>query len=98
MKRLAAVAVMVAWFATLAGAQRGGSHGGFSGSHGGASAPPAGFLGPTGPVMHSAPVMHNAPVFHSSPSFNGMQHPAPLRFAGPSQYGPRTFPYSAGSP
>jgi hypothetical protein len=84
MKRLAAVVVMVAWLAASAGAQRGGSYGGFSGSHtgssgshGGFSAPPAGFVG------------------HSSPSFHGgMQASAPPRFAGPSRYTTGTTPYS----
>jgi len=84
MKRLAAIAVMVACFVMAAGAQRGGSHGGFSGSHGGSSgshgsfsAPPASFVG------------HSAPGFHE-----GMQAPAPPRFAGPGRYTGMT-PYSA---
>jgi hypothetical protein len=93
MKRLAAVAVMVAWFAMAAGAQRGGSHGGFSshagtsGSHGGFSAPPAGFSG------------HSAPGFHGAPTFNGgIPHPAPPRFVGGSRYAPGTIPYSVRGP
>jgi hypothetical protein len=84
MKRLAAVAVMVAWFAMAAGAQRGGvrggasaSPGGFSGSHGGFSAPQAGFSS------------HSAPIFHG-----GMQAPVSPRVAGPSRYTTMT-PYSA---
>jgi len=86
MKRVAAVAVMVAWFAMAAGAQRGGSHGGFSGSHGGSSsshggfssAPPAGFSGHAGPSFHG-----------------GLSAPAPLRFAAPPRNTPGMTPYSA---
>jgi hypothetical protein len=85
MKRLAAIAVMVAWFAIVASAQRGGSHGGgFSGSHGGSSSPHGGFSAP--PAGFSG---------HSAPSFHGMQAAAPPRFAGPSHYTTSTTPYSA---
>ena len=94
MKRLAAVTVMIAWFATAGSAQRGGSHGSFSGSHAGSSgshgsfsAPPAGFAG------------HSTPGFHSNPGFQGgNQRPAPLRFSGGVRYTPDTIPYSDHGP
>jgi hypothetical protein len=90
MKRLAAVAVIVAWFGLTwfgltAGAQRGTAHGGFSGSHGGSAS-------------HSAPGFHGGfsgshgfsgprtglPI-HSVPFHGGINSPG--RFASPPRYG-----------
>src|SRR5215472_2243123 len=82
MKRLAAIAVLVAMSALPACSQHGGgSHGGFSGSHsGGFAAPHAGFSGGRGGF--------------SAPSFRGgsgaFVRSGPPRFSGgPS--GPRNF-------
>ena len=94
MKRLAAVAVMVAWFCCGgAFAQRGGSHGGFSGSHGG-------FAGPVGGFSRGAPAFHggfSAPRggFSAPPRFTGQ---FPGRYTGPARFGPRPPSYPVGGP
>lgn len=85
MKRLAAVAVMVAWFVMVAGAQRGGSHGGFSGSHGGFSPSHGGFSAPSGGFSG-----HSGPSFHG-----GVRAPGAARFAGPPRYNLGMTPFSA---
>ena len=84
MKRLAAVAVMVAWFSCGVFAQRGGgAHGGFSGSHAGFSARAGGFSS------------HSSPAFHSgfSAPRSGLSRPAPPRYLGSARFAPRPSSY-----
>ena len=83
MKRLAAVAVLVAVFSLLASAQRGGgSHGGVSGSHGGFSGSRGGgFSG------HSAPAFHGGSGAVNHGGFGGYRASPPPRVGGP----PRTI-------
>src|SRR3954452_3232457 len=96
MKRLVAIAVFTL-FALPAYAQRGGSHGGFSGAHSGAgvSAPRGGFSGGrvSAPPFHggfSSPVRSGPPRFSGgpgrSPGFTSQPPYArpPVRFAGPA--------------
>lgn len=86
MKRLATVALIVAWVASPACAQRGASHGGFSGH----STPSfhGGFSG-SGPAFHGG-------FTGSAPAFRGSFTPsAPTRFAGPPRYTVNGPPRSA---
>lgn len=78
MKRAAVMAVVVGLFVLPIYAQRGGAHGGFSGSHGGGgfSAPHGGFSGGHG----FAP--SGGTSFHSGPG--NFVHSGPPRFAGGS--------------
>jgi hypothetical protein len=77
MKRLATVVLIVAWAACSACAQRGASHGGFSG-HSAASFH-GGFSG-SGPAFHGGSA-------GSGPAFRGsFTASAPTRFAGPPRY------------
>jgi len=101
MKRLAAIAVIVAMSALPACAQHGGgSHGGFSGSHagGGFSAPRGGFSGghvgfsaPRGSSFHGGSgsfVRSGPPRFAGSPIIFNPRPPSvrpPARFGGPVQ-------------
>ncbi len=76
MKRLVAIAVFAGLFALSASAQRGGSHGGFSGVHGGGiSAPHVGFSGGHG-GFSAAP---RTPSMHGP---GGFVRGAPPRFSG----------------
>ena len=85
MKRLAAVAVMVAGFCCGAFAQHGGgSHGGgFSGGHAGFSGSAGGFAGHGGPAFHGG---------FSGPS-GGFARMAPPGYAGTMRYAPRASSY-----
>jgi hypothetical protein len=77
MKRLATVALIVAWAACSACAQRGASHGGFSGH----SAPSFhGSFSGSGPAFHGGSA-------GSGPAFRGsFTASPPTRFAGPPRY------------
>ncbi len=88
MKRLAAVALVLAWFCCGALAQGVGSHGGFSGSRRGFSAPAGGFS------SHSAPAFHGG---FSAPR-SGLSRPAPPRYMGPSHFAPRPTSYPVRGP
>ena len=105
MKRLAAVAVVLALVVLPACAQRGGSHGGFSGGHGGGfsshgggfSGGHSGFSAPRAPSFHSGSgnfVRSAPPRFPGA--FNGSRPPAvrpPFRSGGPSQFVSQRMPY-----
>src|ERR1700761_3424912 len=61
MKRLAALALVVAGVSFPLCAQRSGARGGFSGGHSS--------VGRSAPAFRSAPSFHGAPAFHGSGSF-----------------------------
>ena len=91
MKRLAAIATVAALFALPVCAQRGGSHGGFSGPHGGAvSAPRSGFSGGHS-GFGAAP---RPPSIHGG--LGGVVRGGPPRFSGfpgaPRGFSPRPSP------
>lgn len=86
MKRLAVVAVMLAWMCCAALAQRGGARGGFSGSH-------AGFSG-GGFSSHSATTFQGG---FSAPR-GGFLPPASSRYPGLARVAPRASLYSMSGP
>jgi len=100
MKRLAAVAVVVALSVVPACAQRGGTHGGYSGSHsvpsgshGGFSGSHGGTSGPRGGFSVHAPAFHGGSSTFTRRGFGGVRTPPTARFAGPSQPVSHRMPY-----
>lgn len=94
MKRIAAVAVWVALFALPVCAQRGGGHGGFSGSRGSFSGSRGGgFSG-----FHGAPSFHGGFTGPSRGGFSGFRGYAPGRIAGSPRYRGYPGPYFGRNP